>query len=110
MQNRNVGLVVVFSIITCGLYFLYWHYVTAQDLNREETEQAPVMNFILAILVGMLTCGIFMYIWLYLFYKKIDKLTGDDNVLVNFLLAVFFTPVAGMAIAQNSINGYLNRA
>ncbi len=110
MQKRSVGLVILFSLLTCGIYVVYWYYVTAQDLNREETEQAPLMNFILAWLLGIVTCGIYLLIWEYNFYKKIDKLTGDENALVNFLLALFFTPIAGMGIAQNSINGYLDRA
>lgn len=51
MQNRSVATVIVLTIITCGIYGLYWLYVTADGLEREgQTGQlAPVIQLILAL-------------------------------------------------------------
>lgn len=110
MQKRNVGLVMIYTIITLGIYCLYWYYINTQYLNRDETEQKPLMNFILAVLLGAITCGIYIVIWSYFFYKKLDKLTGDHNVMMNFLLGIILTPITGIGIAQNTINGYFDRS
>ena len=103
MKNRNVALVVLFSILTCGIYSIYWLYVTAEDLNMEDPDD-PLMNYILALLLGIITCGIFTIYWEYKFFKKVDAVTGEDNTLINLLLSILLTPIVGMAISQNSLN------
>lgn len=104
MQNRSVITIVLLSIVTCGIYALYWFYVTAQDLNRTDTDGAPLMNYLLAILLGIVTCGIYEIYWLYKFYEKVDRVTGGNNAILNFVLGIFLTPLAGMALAQDQIN------
>ena len=104
MIKRSVINVILFSILSCGIYSIYWFYVTAEELNREERTQEPLMNYIVAILLGMLTCGIYTIYWEYKFFKKVDAYTGRDNWLVNFLLSIFLTPLVGMALAQDNIN------
>lgn len=109
MTKREIVTVVLLGIFTCGIYQLYWFYVTSEQVNMEENERPPLLNYVLAILLGLLTCGIFTIYWYYMLYKKLDKLTGDDNTVLNFLLSIFATPIAGMALAQNQINKYIDR-
>lgn len=104
MIKRSVINVILFSILTCGIYSIYWFYVTAEELNSAERTQEPLMNYIVALLLGIITCGIFEIYWTYKFFKKVDAYTGKDNWLVNFLLSIFLTPVVGMALAQDNIN------
>lgn len=104
MKNRSVLSVILFSIITCGIYSLYWLYVNAEDLNEKETGEPKLMNFICAILLGFITCSIYTIYWYFKFYKKLDKYVGSDNCLINLLLTLFFTPIVGIAIAQSSVN------
>ena len=103
MKNRNILAVILFSIITCGIYQIYWFYVTAEGLNSEEPNE-PLTNYILAIIFGVLTCGIYSIYWLYKFFKKLDSVLGEDNFILNFLLSILCTPLIGAAIAQDSIN------
>lgn len=35
MKQRSVATVIILSIVTCGIYALYWLYVTAEDLENE---------------------------------------------------------------------------
>ena len=104
MQKRDVVVVILLGLFTCGIYPIYWFYVNTEALNQEVDDNEPLMNFVLALLLGFVTCGIYTLFWYYKFYTKIDKYTGEDNAILNFLLGIFATPVAGMAIAQNSIN------
>ncbi|HRF70546.1 MAG: DUF4234 domain-containing protein [Anaeroplasmataceae bacterium] len=106
MQNRSVVTVVLLSIFTCGIYSIYWFYVTANELNNEKPED-PLMNYILAILLGIVTCGIYLLYWDYKFYKKVDEVTGSNDAIVNFVVSLFLTSIVGMAIAQNSINRHV---
>lgn len=103
MKNRSVVAVIIFSLITCGLYSIYWHYVVAQELNAKEPND-PLMNYIGAIILSIITCGIFMIYWNFKFYKKVDSVFGEDNFIVNFLLSLFGFSIVSQAIVQNSIN------
>lgn len=106
MKTRNVVSVLILSIITCGIYSIYWYYVNTEALNEKDSEE-PLMNYIVAILLGVVTCGIYEIYWLYKFYKKMDKVTGTNNCLLNFLLSIFLTSLVGVAIAQSSVNDYI---
>ena len=34
LKNRSVALVIILSLVTCGIYGLYWIYVTAEALEN----------------------------------------------------------------------------
>lgn len=104
MEKRDIVVVILLGLFTCGIYSIYWFYVNAEALNDELDDGEPLMNYLLAWLLGLITCGIYMLFWLYKFYQKVDRYTGENNAILNFLLGIIATPICGMAIAQNSIN------
>lgn len=103
MRNRSVLAVILLSIFTCGIYSIYWTYVTAEDLNAVDSNE-PLMNYILAILLGCVTCGIYLLYWNYKFYQKADKVTGANNAILNFVLSLFVSSIIPSAIVQDQIN------
>lgn len=103
MTKREIVVVILLSIFTCGIYQIYWMYVTAEEMNLGDPRE-PLMNYLLAILLGFVTCGIYLIYWEYKFYQKLDYITAKDNLLLCFLLSLLVSPVIGIAIAQNSIN------
>lgn len=103
MKNRSVLSVVLLSLFTCGIYQIYWMYVTTEDLNANEPEE-PLTNYIVAILLSIVTCGIYGIYWMYKFYKKVDSVAKTDDLLLSLLLSLFVSSIIGMAIAQNSLN------
>ena len=69
MKQRSFVTYLLLSIITCGIYSIYYWYVFTEDLNRICSEKVrddrPSMNYILVLLLSIVTCGIFYYFWLY---------------------------------------------
>lgn len=65
-QDRSLGMLILLSILTCGIYPYYFWYKMAEDVNiicygdGEETTGGAAM-----ILLFMFTCGIYPYIWHY---------------------------------------------
>ncbi|MCI5746008.1 MAG: DUF4234 domain-containing protein [Erysipelotrichaceae bacterium] len=102
--HREVALVVLLSILTCGIYSFYWFYVTTNELNENDKSTPELMNYAIAFLLALVTCGIYGIYWNYMFYKKVDAATNEDNFLLNFLLSLFVTGIVPMAIVQNSLN------
>ena len=103
MTKRDVFLVIFYTIITCGIYQIYWMYVTTEELNKKDQGE-PLQNYIVALLLSIVTCGIYGIYWLYKFYRKVDVVTNENNYLLNLLLSLFCSGIVGMAIAQNSFN------
>ncbi|MDQ3158587.1 MAG: DUF4234 domain-containing protein [bacterium] len=59
MKERSVVEVVVLSLVTFGIYQLYWMYITNNELRDQKQEVAPVKWFVIPILVmiGILMLG-----------------------------------------------------
>ena len=104
MTKRSVITVIILSLVTCGIYSLYWTYVTAEELNAKDNTEAPLTNFIVAFLLGWITCGIYLLYWDYKFYVKADKALGTENWIVNFILSIFGFGIVSQALIQDSIN------
>lgn len=107
MQQRSVATVIILSLVTCGIYALYWLYVTAQDLENEgQTGNiSPTVQLVLAIFLGPVG-----YI---LFGMAADAnlnsirarrgLPVIDNKVVYILLGLF-VPIVLIGLVQNEIN------
>lgn len=105
LKNRSVALVIVLSIVTCGIYSLYWTYVTMDALDKEgQSSNMPVIaQFLL----------LFFYVGYILFGLNADAninaikankgLPTQDNKILWIILGLVF-PVALIALVQNEIN------
>ena len=100
VKYRNVVFVIVISIITGGIYAVYWLVSTTNELRRM-TSSAPNPWFLLLMLVPI--ANIIVFFWYYWKYSKaIGEISDFDPVLL-FVLWVIISPVA-MIIAQIQLN------
>lgn len=106
-EKRDPVMMLVFTLLTCGVYSWYWWYVTAMEvksaLRREDIN--PGME----LLLGFVTCGIYL-IFLYYKYPQMMvemqdrvRLPRNDISTVSLLLGIFF-PLAAMFIIQTELN------
>lgn len=80
MEERNLVVVALLSLITFGIYILYWFYKTAKELRQRGKE---IPNFIL-ILIPLVN--------IYYFYKytKAAEDVADLSFEVQLLIVLFF--------------------
>lgn len=104
MTKRNIVTFILLSLFTCGIYSIYWAYVTSEELNKVEKSTPDLMNFILAFLLGIVTCGIFLFYWEYKFYSKVDKLYGTNTALIYLILSIVGFSIISEALIQDTIN------
>lgn len=109
IQKRSIAAAIVLTLVTCGLYSIYWYIVEVDDVNRV-TQKENAMSGIVCLLLGIVTCGLF---FLYMMYKLGDDL---DNYLVSrgnahaskgilyLVLAIFGLSIISMALIQNDLN------
>ena len=109
IQKRSVAAAIVLSIITCGLYSIYWMIVLNDDTNRLCNKTGD-MSGGMVFLLTLITCGIYGYIWCYLIGEKLDRyaeITGEPRQsrgLIYLVLSLFGFGIVSYALMQDSLN------
>lgn len=110
VKKKNIGLYIVLSIITCGLFSLYWLYCIADDMNTLNKEQNTATSAGMVLLFSIITCGIYQLYW---FYKTGEKINGihmkngdpSGNLHILYLvLGIFGLGIISYALIQSEIN------
>lgn len=107
---RNIALYVVLSIVTCGIFGLYWFVVLTDDTNRAVNDPNTTSGGV-ALLLTIVTCGIYGLYWAYKQGQKLDyaeKLRGNsmssDRGIIYLLLELFGLGIVAWALMQDSLN------
>ena len=107
--ERNIALCIVLSIVTCGIYMIYWIYKLNEELNALAGEQEATSGG-LVILFSFITCGIYLLYWNFKMGERGDKIKGvyggSTNVLY-LILAFFGLRIVNYALMQDTINNAL---
>lgn len=108
-QERNIAVAIILSIVTCGIYGLYWFVVLSDDVKDYSNDQ-EMMSGGVALLLTIVTCGIFGIYWAYKLGKnmftaqQINNLPATDNSIVYLLLEFFGLGIVAWAIIQSDLN------
>jgi len=85
-NNRSLFKFIFLTIITCGLYSLYFVHAIARDVNiicaGDGKQTAGLLKYLL---FSLLTCGIYSYVW---YYKLGNRLVENG-------------PKYGIGLAEN---------
>ena len=106
IRRREIALCIIFTLLTCGIYGIYWMIVINDDVNeivgdREATSGGMVFLF------SLLTCGIYGLYWLYSMGTKIDGVNGGSNSgILYVILGIFGLGIVSYAIMQDNINNH----
>ena len=108
IQNKSIPMVIILSIVTCGIYYLIWMYQTSEEVNNTlgDTRDGPGLEVLLTIV----TCGIYGLYWLYKYNQKLVRLGNNmgvslsDNSIICLVLAIFGLTVVALGIIQSQIN------
>ena len=96
MKNRNVILVILFSIITLFIYGIVWFVKTKNELNKRGAN-IPTAWLIIIPLVNIY--------WAYKYFEAVEKETnGKLNAILMLILGVVIIMLIPMAIAQDAFN------
>jgi hypothetical protein len=105
IKNRNIVLCIVFSIITCGIYSIYWLICLNNDMNTLTPGDDFQTSGGLVFLFSLITCGIYGIYWSYQMGQKMNMLTGDTNNHILFLiLDIFQLSIVNFCLMQSEIN------
>lgn len=107
-EKRDPMMVIVFTILTCGIYGIWWMVTYGNEVKNSLGRQDlnPGMDLIL----GIVTCGIWSTIAFWYKYPKLIMemqqrvgLPPNDISTMTLLLGIFFAP-ASLYIIQTELN------
>ena len=109
MSERNIAVAIILTIITCGIYGIYWFIVLTDDARfASRDQQAPTGG--IAFLLTLVTCGIYGIYWAYKMgktiatAKQVNGLNVDDNSVLYLILQLFGLGIINYALMQNELN------
>lgn len=114
VKEKSIGLCVVLSLVTCGIYGIYWLYTIAHDLNDlcESQNQEKGAEPGLVVVLGIVTCGIYSLYYLWKAGKMVSSLTRSnghhpsDDSIVLMVLSILQLSLVSYCILQSHINGF----
>nr|WP_152911911.1 MULTISPECIES: DUF4234 domain-containing protein [unclassified Enterococcus] len=114
-QQRSILMVILLTIVTCGIYYFYWFYQTTKELTEysEDYRLSPGLSIVLTIV----TCGFYQIYWWYriadIFISAQQKAKYprlNDNKILFVVLTLFGLDIINMAILQSDMNQLWEKA
>ncbi|MCR8634237.1 DUF4234 domain-containing protein [Paenibacillus radicis (ex Xue et al. 2023)] len=108
VYQRSVGLAIVLSLITLGIYGIYWFIVMTNDVGKLSGDSTftGVKHFLLT----LVTCGIWGYVWSYQVGKQVGEAQRQrgqmvsDNSVLYLVLTFFGLGIVTYALVQSDVN------
>lgn len=111
VQERNIALSIVLSVVTCGIYGLYWFVCITNDVNTVSEEQGTSGG--MAVLFTIITCGIYGLYWAYKCGDKLDTAKQKRGIPASnggilYLILFMFGGIIAYALIQSELNKLAN--
>ena len=109
-KERSIVSCIIFSIITCGIYGIYWFITMTDDAAR--LNENPNFSGGKAFIFSLITCGIYAIYWYYKMGKEISEagqkrgVPVSDNSIVYLLLGIFGFGIISYCLIQSDLNKF----
>lgn len=110
VRERSIVTAIILTILTCGLYSIYWMIKVNDDALKVANEKGT--GGVEVVLFTILTCGIYGFFWAYKMGSCTDKIKGSNNGVLGVLYIIlhfFGLSIVYMALTQYEINNKVRR-
>ncbi|MBE6022294.1 MAG: DUF4234 domain-containing protein [Cellulosilyticum sp.] len=107
VKQRSIVTCIILSIITCGIYGIYWFVCLTNDVNYVSGEEGTSGG--LAVLLTIITCGIYGLYWAYKMGEKLDIAKQKQGIPATnggilYLILFIFGGIISYAVIQYELN------
>ena len=108
IQKRNIAVCIILSIVTCGIYGIYWFICLNNDTNTASNTFGTSGG--VAFLLTLVTCGIYGIYWAYKQGEKMDVakrnrgISSSNSGILYLILSLFGFSIIAWALMQNELN------
>ena len=109
IPKRDIVKAIIFSIITLGIYSIYW-FVKLTDESNVLSTDANQTSGITAFLLTLVTCGIYGFYWAYKRGEIIDNymqskgMQGSNNAVIYLVLSIVGLSIVTYVLLQSELN------
>lgn len=110
-KSKNVALCIVLSVITCGIYAIYWLITLANNVNLAAKRPNGTSGG-MVLLLNIVTCGIYGWFWLYKSGEALDLVRKDHGEptgslgILYLVLGILGLGIISYALMQSELNKY----
>lgn len=107
---RSIVTAIILSIVTCGIYSLYWFICLTNDMNKA-SGRVNDTNGGMALVLSLVTCGIYTLFWAYKLGEKRDIVAKENgsSAILYLVLSLFGFGIIAYCLAQDAINKAVER-
>lgn len=117
MQQRNIPLYILLSIVTCGIFSIYWMVVLTDEVGVLKNDRSR--SGAMAVVLSIVTCGIYGLYWLFVMGQDISRLKqqrfsggaaaggGSDLGVLYLVIGLLGLGIVSVALMQNEVNGLI---
>ena len=116
MKKKKIGLYIFLSIITLGIYSIFFWYRWTEEVNTlcidDDDDSA---NYLLVCILSVFTCGIYTFVWNYKMAERLYQKSADYGVQLKhggmfIMLWRLFLPIVSsiykISYVNKLIDGY----
>ena len=111
IYSRSIPIAIILSIVTFGIYGLYWLYCLASDVNTLTGEEDS--SGFKVLILSIITLGLYELYWLYKVGERLSdfqtyqgEMVDSYRALVYLILGIFGLNIVARALIQNDLNKY----
>ena len=112
IARRELVTCILLTIITCGIYGLYWMVCMVDDLNKASNEPQPTTGGTV-VLLSIITCGIYSFIWMYRAGEQLCRARqirygypGENNSVLYLVLSLLGLGIVSYCLIQTELNKF----
>ncbi len=108
MEKKNIATCVILSIITCGIYGIFW-FINLTDSAARVNDDVDFSGG-KAFLFTIITCGLYSIYWNYKMGKEIyeakikNDIPASDQSVLYIILGLFGFQIVNYCLMQNDLN------
>lgn len=114
IRERNIVVCILLSLITCGIYGIYWFIVMTNDVVKANYGKEYQTSGGMAFLFSLITCGLYGFYWYYKIGKAVYVAQTDmgipanDNSVLYIILGIFGFGIVAYCLIQADLNKLSN--
>ena len=109
IERRNIAVCIVLTLVTCGIYGIYWIVCLTNDVNTVSGDVNGTSGG-MVVLLTIVTCGIYGIYWAYKQGEKLDftknnrGIPSSNSGVLYLILQIFRFGIIAYALMQNELN------
>ena len=109
IERRNIAVCIVLTLVTCGIYGIYWIVCLTNDVNTVSGDVNGTSGG-MVVLLTIVTCGIYGIYWAYKQGEKLDftknnrGIPSSNSGVLYLILQIFGFGIIAYAVMQNELN------